>query len=150
MNTIALADVAAVAASSGQSPTPAQPSAAQVAHFERQLQAPAQFYQAPTADTVGASGNWRVMVDGVAQIDQQYRIDSAALDKLGDMKLEENVSPTSAEQRGGGGPSSTTELHMRELSMAVHMGYTSMTISLVVSAERLVEENVRTLYQQQG
>jgi hypothetical protein len=144
MNTIALAEVAAVAVSPGQSPTPAQPSAAQVAHFEQQLQAPAQFYQAPTADSVAVSGNWRQMVGQVAQIDQQYRTDSAALDKQDD-----NESATS-DQSWGNGPSRTVELHVHELSMAVHMSNTMLSINLVASAEHLAEENVRTLYQQAG
>jgi hypothetical protein len=144
MNTTALAEVAAVAVSSGQSPTPAQPSAAQVARFEQQLQAPAQFYQAPTADAVAVSGNWRVMVEQVAQIDQQYRTDSAALDKQDDHES------AMSDQRWGDGPSRAVELHMHELSMAVHMSNTMLSINLVASAEHLAEESVRTLYQQAG
>jgi hypothetical protein len=114
MNTTALAEVAAVAVSSGQSPPPAQPSAAQVAHFEQQLQAPAQFYQ-------------------------------AAFDEHDD-----NVSATFDQRAGGNGPSRAVELHVHDLSMAVHMSNTMLSINLVASAEHLAEENVRTLFQQAG
>jgi hypothetical protein len=145
MNTTALAEVAAVAVSPSQSPTPAQPSAAQVARFEQQLQAPAQFYQTPTTDAAGVSGNWRAMAEPLAQIDQQYRIDAAALDKHAD-----DVSAASDPRWGGDGPSRTVELNVHELSMAAHMSNSMLSISLVASAEHLAEENVRTLYQQAG
>jgi hypothetical protein len=139
MNITALAAVAAAA--SGQSPTPVQPGAAQVARFEQQLQAPAQFYQAPTPDSGAVSGNWRVMVQQAAQIDRQYQTESAALDKPDDG--ESSMSP----ERSRDDTSRTVKLQVHDLSVAAHMSLTMMNISLVANAERLAGENVRSLYQ---
>jgi hypothetical protein len=85
------------------------------------------------------------MVEEATQIDQQYRIDSAAFDEHDD-----NVSATSDQRAGGDGPSRAVELHVHDLSMAVHMSNTMLSINLVASAEHLAEENVRTLFQQAG
>ena len=140
MNAVAVADAATVSASLSQSASHTQPGAVQVARFEQQLQLPQQFYQSPL-DSSGMSGNWRVMMQDVSRIDEQYRIDTASLESPDDQ------ASAMFAGRGANDPARAEVAFEQGMAKLARMSYTMMNISLVTSAERLAGENMRSLYQ---
>lgn len=123
---------AATVATSGPTPA-AQPSTQAVARFEQQLQAPAdtaQLYGAPVGNAAGMSEGWQSVVGHVGQISQQFRIDSKALE--GPLGLDADNSVAGFRQ---------------SMSQVTHMSYTMLSVNLVTTAERVVGENVRSLFQ---
>jgi hypothetical protein len=141
VSAVAVSAVANISITSSSSGTAAQPSTAQVARFEQQLQAPAQFYQSPMPDATSVSGNWRVVMSDVTRLDEQYRVDNAALE------TPDSGADSMFTARESGSPAHAAEVIEKGMSKLTHMSYTMMSISFVTTAERLAGENVRSLYQ---
>lgn len=145
MSNIAVTELAMMSSAAGQSPAGVQPTAQQSARFEQQLQAGGvgelQYYQAPLAEGAGMSGNWRVVMNDLGQMAEQYRTESMAFDHLSAGTETLSSSPEI------GGPASGEMSFAETMSRLSHMSFTMMSITFVTSAERLAGENVRTLYQ---
>jgi hypothetical protein len=140
MSNFAAAQLGLMSSAAGHALAGPQPAAQHVARFEQQLQAPVaaveqKFYQSPS---VQGSSSWGVMTDGLGQVAEQFRADSAAL-RAG---LEGSVSSAQA-----AGPAQRLEVWRHEMSELSRMSYSMMNISLVTSSERLAGENVRSLFQ---
>jgi len=146
MSNIAVAELAMMSSAAGQSPAGVQPTAQQAARFEQQLQAPGtaelQYYQSPVAAAAGASGNWRVVMNDMGQMAEQYRTESAAFLDTDAAGID---SASSSQQTAG--PAGGADFLAEEMSKLAHLSFTMMNINLVTSAERLAGENVRSLYQ---
>jgi hypothetical protein len=139
MSTVAAAQFGVMSSAAGHAPAGPQPAAEHVARFEQQLQAPAaaepRFYESPSVE---GSGNWRAMTDGLGQMAQQFRTDSAALHS----ELDGSGASLQAAS-----PAQRQEAFRHDLSELSRMSYSMMNISLVTSTEHLAGENVRSLYQ---
>jgi hypothetical protein len=139
MSNVAAAQLSVMASAAGQAPAGSQPAAEHVARFEQQLQAPAatelKFYESPSAS---GGGDWRAVTDGVGQMAEQFRTDSAAL------HAELDGSSTSLRTAS---PAQGAEVFRHDMAELSRMSYSMMNISLVTSTEHLAGENVRSLYQ---
>jgi hypothetical protein len=145
MNNGAVTEVAMVSLGNQSSPA-AQPTAQQAARFEQQLQMQvpgggAQYYEAPSAETAGLTGNWRVAMNNMGKMAEQFRVDAGTLDGT------HSSADASSASRRGGEPARAAEIFEQGMTRLSHMSYTMMSISFITTAERLAGENVRTLYQ---
>jgi hypothetical protein len=146
MSNVTVTEIATASLSGGPTLPAAQPTPQQAARFEQQMnlpgtEAPLYYGQAP-AGSAGLDGNWRVMMDDMGKLSEQYRTDSAALDRV-----LSGTGSTASVAGPGQDPSARAETFEKTMSQVVHMSYTMMNVSLIGSAERLAGENVRTLYQ---
>lgn len=139
-----ISNIASAALSNASGTSAAQPSAQAVSRFEQQLNAPAaraQVYESRVDDFAGTQGAWRSVMSEVGQISQQYRLDSASLNNT---PIGEQMARRG---RHGVGMAEAANVFQHNMSQVTHMSYTMLSISLVTSGERLVGDNVRSLFQ---
>jgi hypothetical protein len=137
-----LSQVAPAAAQTDAAGGGGQPTAAQVARFEQQLQSPAEgevlHYQPPPVDGSLVSGELRRDVGHLAE---QYRAESMELE--GTPAGEDEL----LDLRSAPDPTQATEVFERGMTHLAHMSYTMMSIGFLTNTQRECVENVRTLYQ---
>lgn len=141
MDAIAYSQIATL--SSGQDPSGGSaPTAQQTARFEQLAQpgpaANVQFYEHPP--TEASAGQWQELKTDAGHLSEQYRTDSAAVERLPE-RVEDALSLPSAD------PTHALEVYAAGMKTLTHMSYTMMGIGFLTTAERQVGDTVRTLYQ---
>jgi hypothetical protein len=93
-------------------------------------QEPVAYYETTTAGVGSPSDQWQSMMSDVGKVAERFR---------SQLDLANSVEPE--------GTAASSEAFESQMSALCRLSYSSLNVSLISSAEHLLSENVRTLYQ---